>query len=259
MNKISAIIIVKNGENLIKDCINSVSFCDEVIVVDSGSTDKTLDIAKDMGAKVYVLESDDFSALRNFGLEKAAGEWILYVDVDERASLELARDIKYKIVNSKNDYGAYKIKRKNFYLGNYEWPFVEKIERLFRKDKLKGWRGKLHESAIFDGKVGILDGFLLHYSHRDLTSMFDKTIEWSKIEAQLRLAANHPKMSWWRFPRIMLTAFFDSYIRQGGWKAGTAGLIESMYQSFSIFITYARLWEMQNNIKNQNSKIKNTK
>ncbi|MEK7450622.1 MAG: glycosyltransferase family 2 protein [Patescibacteria group bacterium] len=247
MNKISAILIVKDGENLIKDCLSSVAFCDEVIVVDSGSQDKTLNIAKDMGAKVYVLKSDDFSALRNFGLGKAVSEWILYVDVDERVTSELARNIKNQILKIKDpNITAYKIKRKNFYLGNYEWPFVEKIERLFRKDKLKGWRGKLHESPIFEGQAGTLDGFLLHYSHRDITAMLNKTIEWSEVEAQLRLTANHPKMSWWRFPRVMLTAFFDSYIRQGGWKAGTVGLIESIYQSFSIFITYARLWEMQN-------------
>ncbi|MDO8621144.1 MAG: glycosyltransferase family 2 protein [Candidatus Levybacteria bacterium] len=250
MSKVSAIVIVKNGENLIKDCLNSVAFCDEVIVVDSGSNDKTLDIAKNMGAKVYILESDNFSTLRNFGLEKAAGEWVLYVDVDERVSSALQESIKYQMLNIKKEFSAFRIKRKNFYLGSYEWPFIEKIERLFRKDKLKRWEGKLHESPIFDGEVGILDGFLLHYSHRDLTSMLDKTIKWSEVEAQLRLTANHPKMSWWRFPRVMLTAFFDSYIRQGGWKAGTVGIIESIYQSFSIFITYARLWEMQNKIKN---------
>lgn len=253
MSKISAIIIVKNGENLIKDCLDSVSFCDEVIVVDAGSQDKTLDISRDMGAKVYILESDNFSALRNFGLEKATGEWVLYIDVDERVTPSLRDNIKNQISNLKNkDRAAFRIKRKNFYLGNYEWPFIEKIERLFRKDKLKGWEGKLHESPIFEDKVGTLDGFLLHYSHRDLTSMLDKTIEWSEVEAQLRLAANHPKMSWWRFPRVMLTAFFDSYIKQGGWKAGTVGLIESIYQSFSIFTTYARLWEMQNKLKIKN-------
>ncbi len=249
MSKISAIVIVKDGENLIKDCLNSIAFCDEIIVIDAGSKDKTLDIAKNMGAKVYILESDNFSALRNFGLEKSTSEWVLYVDVDERVTSELVRNIKYKISNIKyDDAVAFKIKRKNFYLGSSrknEWPFIEKIERLFRKDKLKGWKGKLHESPIFEGKVGILDGSLLHYSHRDLTAMLNKTIEWSEVEAKLRLAANHPKISWWRFPRVMSTAFFDSYVKQGGWKAGTVGIIESIYQSFSIFITYARLWELQ--------------
>ena len=83
--------------------------------------------------------------------------------------------------------------------------------------------------------------------------MVNKTIEWSKTEAQLRLSINHPKMTWWRFPRVMITAFLNSYIRQGGYKVGMVGLIESVYQSFSMFITYARLWELQNE-KNQNTK-----
>lgn len=76
--------------------------------------------------------------------------------------------------------------------------------------------------------------------------MVEKTNKWSDTEALLRFNSNHPKMTWWRFPRVMLTAFFNSYIRQGGWKAGAVGLIESVYQSFSMFITYAKLWELQN-------------
>lgn len=243
MSKISAVVIAKNAEGLIADCLDSLSFCDEIIVVDAGSDDRTREIAERMGASVFELKSQDFSELRNFGLQKAKGEWLLYVDTDERVSAALAADIKNKIVNSK--YVAYRIRRKNFYLGKNEWPHIEKIERLFKKTHLRGWKGVLHESPIVEGKVGELNGFLLHYTHRDLKAMLDKTIEWSKIEAELRFRARHPKMTWWRFPRVMISAFFDSYIRQGGWKVGTAGLIESIYQSFSIFITYARLWELQ--------------
>ncbi len=75
--------------------------------------------------------------------------------------------------------------------------------------------------------------------------MLNKTIEWSNEEAMARLESNHPKMTWWRFPRVMITAFLGYYVKQGGWKVGTAGLIESIYQSFSAFVTYARLWELQ--------------
>jgi hypothetical protein len=96
---------------------------------------------------------------------------------------------------------AYKLKRKNYYLGENEWPYIEKLERLFKKDKLKGWQGKLHETAVVEGKISELEGFLLHYTHRDLTSMVNKTLEWSKVEAELRFESNHPKMTWWRFPQ----------------------------------------------------------
>ena len=121
------------------------------------------------------------------------------------------------------------------------------MERFFKKDDLEEWYGDIHETARVKGEIGKLEGFLLHFTHTDLTSMVEKTIKWSQVEAALRFNAHHPQMSWWRFYRVMLTAFYDSYIKQKGWKAGTAGLVESIYQSFSMFITYARLWEMQEN------------
>jgi len=247
MTNISAIIISNNAELLIADCIDSVSFCDEILVVDDGSTDKTVDIAKRMGAKVIAEKADSFAEKRNIGLRHAKGEWVLYVDTDERVSKELKlRITNYELQITK--FAAFKIKRKNFYFGNHEWPYIETLERLFKRDHFKGWHGELHESPIVEGKVGELDGFLLHYTHRDLTSMLEKTIIWSQVEAELRLKNNHPKMTWWRFPRVMMTAFWDSYVRQQGWKVGTAGLVESIYQAFSMFITYARLWEMQNKL-----------
>jgi hypothetical protein len=76
--------------------------------------------------------------------------------------------------------------------------------------------------------------------------MIAKTNEWSEIEAQLRFNNDHPIISWWRIFRVMLTAFWQSYVKQSGWKAGTVGLIESIYQAFSMFVTYSKLWEMQN-------------
>ena len=262
MSTISAVIITKNAESLIADCIDSLSFCDEILIIDNSSSDRTGEIANKMGAKVFGRSSDDFSDLRNFGLEKATSEWVLYVDADERATAALAVDIKYRISirQPADKYSAFRVKRKNFYFGSSkknEWPYIERLERLFKKNKLDGWYGRLHESPKVKGEIGELEGYLLHYTHRDLSSMVKKTIEWSKIEAELRLKAGHPKVTWWRFPRVMLTAFFNSYIKQGGWRVGTVGLVESMYQAFSIFVTYARLWEMQQEIKNQKSKIKN--
>ena len=266
MMKISAIVIAKDEEVMIADCLDSLSFCDEIIVVNNLSNDHTVEIAQRMGAKVFDCDSDSFSTLRNFGLKKAGGEWALYVDADERVSAELVAAIKSQISRQrrgsqraanlppkarlakggKSQLAAFKIMRKNFYLGNHEWPKIEKMERLFKKDKLKGWKGELHEGPIVEGQIGEIEGFLLHYTHRNLFEMLEKTIKWSKIEAKLRFDHGHPKMAWWRFPRVMISTFFDYYIRQEGYKVGTAGLIESMYQSFSIFVTYARLWELQN-------------
>ncbi|MBU3978569.1 glycosyltransferase family 2 protein [Patescibacteria group bacterium] len=247
MHKLSAIILTKNSENLIADCIESVSFCDEIIVIDDASSDRTVDLATRLSARVETPDSSskNFSEKRNFGLKKAKNKWILYIDADERVTRELKESVLKVINDPQSEYHAYKILRKNFYLGSHEWPFIESLERLFMRYSLKGWSGEVHETPLFDGKIGELSGFLLHYTHTDLTSMVNKTLVWSQIEAELRFKAHHPAMTWWRFPRVMLTAFYDSYFRQKGYKAGTAGLIESIYQAFSIFITYVRLWEMQ--------------
>ena len=243
MNKISAIIIAKNEQDLIRDCIDSLSFCDEILLIDSGSKDKTKDIAESLGAVIYEINSNDFSEIRNYGLANAKGDWILYIDADERISKDLRKEIEKEITNNK--FGSYLLKRKNFYLGNNEWPYIEKMLRLFRKENITGWKGQLHETPLVTGETGILEGNLLHYTHRDLESMVNKTIAWSSIEAAERFKQNHPQMTWWRFPRVMVGAFLDSYIKQGGYKARTAGFIESTYQAFSIFITYAKLWELQ--------------
>lgn len=246
MTKLSAIILTKNAEAIIADCIDSVSFCDEVILIDDNSSDRTVEIAKMLGAKVYPYTSESFAKKRNLGLKKAKGKWLLYIDADERPSPELITEIKAILERKSDIYSAYRLPRKNYYLGNHEWPTVEKLERLFKKAKLEEWYGDLHETARVNGDIGEIDtGFIKHYTHQDLTSMLNKTIHWSKIEAELRFNTNHPEMSWWRFFRVMLTAFYDSYVKQKGYKAGTAGLVESIFQAYSMFITYARLWEMQ--------------
>lgn len=241
--KLSAVIIAKNAEDLLEDCLKSIDFCDEVIVVDAGSVDNTASLAKKLGARVVKGSDGNFSEQRNIGLKEAKGEWVLYVDTDERVSVELKKSILQAVQGK--IFVAFRIKRQNFYLGNNPWPKIEKLERLFKKTHLEGWYGRLHETARVKGEIGELDGLLLHYTHRDLASMLSKTILWSKTEAELRLSAHHPKIVSWRLIRVMITGFSDSYIKQGGWKAGTMGLIESVYQSYSMFVTYARLWELQ--------------
>jgi glycosyltransferase involved in cell wall biosynthesis len=244
--KLSAIILTKNAEAVIADCIDSVSFCDEIIIIDDNSNDRTPDLAKHMGAHVYNNEEKSFAEKRNFGLKKAKGKWVLYIDSDERVTPELKKSIEAIVDNDKNVANAYRIQRKNFYYGNHEWPYIEKLERLFKRTKLIEWYGDLHETAKVDGEISeIEEGTLLHYTRTSITAMVSKTNQWSEVEAELRQKANHPKMSAWRFFRVMMTGFYGSYIKQEGWRAGTAGLVESIYQAFSMFITYAKLWEKQ--------------
>lgn len=241
---ITAIIITRNEQDNLADCIKTLDFVSEIIVVDNCSSDSTVDIAKGFKSKVYEIAGLDFSYLRNIGKEKAKSEWLLYIDADERVTADLASQIK-KAVGDPKDNNAFSFIRKNYFLGKPS-PKLERMVRLMKKEALIGWQGSLHESPMFVGKAGDLSGYLLHYTHRDLSSMLSKTNEWSDIEAQLLYKSNHPPMAGWRFARIMITSFFRSFVKDGGWKMGAVGLIESTYQAFSNFITYVKLWEKQN-------------
>lgn len=247
--KISAIIITRNEEERIAKCLSSLAWTDEIIVVDNGSTDTTREVAKQHGATIISAgDVCDFAKLRNIGKENAHGEWLLYIDADEVVTPQLAKEIKEAVSRQQSAISGYVIKRKNYYL-SHEWPGVECILRLMRKDALKEWYGELHESPRVQGEAGTLHAPLLHDTHRTLEEMVTKTNEWSRVEAQLRFDVGHPSVVWWRLIRVMLTAFFDSFIKQGGWRAGAVGWIESIYQAFSIFITYAKLWELQQSNK----------
>lgn len=245
--KISAIILTKNDAERIKECLESLTWVDESIVVDNGSTDQTTSIAKRMGAIVITeKESINFAKLRNAGKDKATGDFLLYVDSDERVTRELKEEILglVKTFSPEISPVAYFIQRKNYYLG-HPWPYRDKMERFFWKKGLMSWEGKLHESPRVKGTIGQLRSSLLHNTHRTLEEMLHKTNQWSDIEADLRFRSNHPPVVFWRLMRVMITSFFDSFIKQGGWRAGTTGIIESTFQSYSAFITYAKLWEKQ--------------
>lgn len=250
-NTLSVVIITKNEEREVLDCIKALTFANEVVVVDSESTDQTVKLAKQVGAKVITHRFADFATQRNEGLKRATGNWILYIDADERVSPELAREIELAV--NVETFDVYEIKRQNFYFKKYAWPKIEKMQRLFKKSALSEWHGRVHESPLItSSKIGLLNHPLLHYTHKDLASMVDKTNKWSEIESELLINANHPNMKEWRFIRIMLTKFYESYISQEGWKVGTTGFIESIYQAYSYFIVYAKLWERQKNKTNKN-------
>lgn len=244
--EISIIILAKNEGKRIGACLDSVVWAKEKIVIDNGSIDNTAVIAKNKGAEVVESDAHDFSKLRNLGKEKATCDWIFYIDADEQVPPQLYEeiDLLIKKFNEERSPHSYFVKRENFYLGQ-RWPHRDKILRFFWKPSLVRWEGMLHESAVVEGQTATLENALIHHTHRTLEEMVVKTNDWSALEAILRYEANHPGVTWWRLLRILLTGFLDSFVRQGGWKAGTLGWIESIYQAFSMFITYAKLWELQ--------------
>ena len=244
--KISAIVISKNEEERIGECLKALSFADEVVVVDNGSVDRTVEIAKRKGAKVINLKAGNFSELRNIGAKEATGKWLLYIDADERVTLRLKKEILQQIQN--DEFSAYAIPRRNILLGREMryggwWP--DYVMRLIKKDALKSWRGELHEQPEIRRKTGKLKNPLIHNTHRNLTNMVAKTNEWSEIEARLMYKANHPKMNIARFLSAMFREFWYRAIAKKGFLDGPVGIIEIIYQIFSRFVSYAKLWEMQ--------------
>jgi len=240
---LSAVVLAKNESERIGMCLDALAFCDEILVVDNDSSDNTVSVSREHGAKVIRFHSEDFATLRNEALRHVKGDWIIYVDADEVVGKKLSLQIR-KTIDSSGQGSAYFIYRINYYLG-VRWPGGEWMLRLFRRDALVRWEGKLHETAVTKGKTRRLKGELRHDTHRSLSEMVAKTNSWSETEAALRMSAHHPRITWWRLLRVTLTGFWNSFVRQGGWRAGTVGWIESMYQGFSLFVTYAKLWEMQ--------------
>ncbi|MDO8503292.1 MAG: glycosyltransferase family 2 protein [bacterium] len=245
--KLSVVIIAKNEALKIGDAIESVKgLADEVIVLDGESTDATLSIARKAGARTIQQKGDNYSDWRNQGAKAARGDWIFYLDADERVTPQLKKEMETEIANPR--FSAYAIPRKNIILG-YEmrhggwWP--DYVKRLFKKDALKVWKGELHEEPTFTGNIGHFKEPLIHIKHDNLSEMIEKTNKWSVIEAKLLYKSDHPMMSWWRFLRVMFTELWDRLIVKRGFLDGTQGVIYAIYQMWSKFITYGKLWEMQ--------------
>ena len=246
MNKISVIILTRNVENEIVPALVSAQFADEIIIVDTGSTDNTLDICRKYQVKIIHSPGNNFSKWRNDGAKEAKGDWLLYLDSDERIPLKLAEEI-LKETNSPL-HQAYTISRYEVFLGKHlnHWG-DPRVLRLIEKKSLIKWQGKLHEQPKISGSLGKLNNQLLHLSHKNIDEKVLNTLHWSQTESDLLLKANHPPMVGWRFIRVMLTEFWDRCFRQGLWRDGTEGWIEIIYQLFSKFLTYERLWEKQRN------------
>ncbi len=247
MKGITVIIPTRDDGDVIADAIRSVkTIAEEVLVVDANNDNKTHDIAVKLGARVIKHHFKDFSDQRNYAILNATTPWVFYLDSDERATPEFCSEIQEVVAryDEESNIGGFFINRKTFYFG-HDWHFEDRVQRLFYRKKFIEWKGKVHETPHIKGEYGVIASPVLHFTHRNLSQMVRKTNEWSEYEAKLRFESSHPPIVAWRFIRVMTSEFVNSYIKNKGYKNGTYGLIEAIYQAFSIFITYAKLWEMQ--------------
>lgn len=247
---LSIIILIKNNQDQIRDCLKTVLWADEVMLVDTGSTDNTIKIAKKMVSDVRVIKTEggSFDAWRNLGRKSAKGEWVFYVDSDERVTKKLKKEIQSLIINHQSSAIAFRIPRKNYYFGRrvkYGGSWPDYVTRLFKKDKLIKWTGIIHESPKFKGKLGTFKNPLIHKTHKSMSKCLKKSIEWTKKEAELFYKAGHPRVTWWRVLKVGTCEFLKRAVFLQGFRDGTVGIVEALVQSYNRMMVYIYLWEMQ--------------
>ena len=244
---ISAVVITKNEEKNIKDCLSTLDWADEIIVIDSHSKDRTREIAEKIGARVYLCDKKAFDEMRNLGSKKATGNWLLYVDADERVSDKLREEILSK-VKDESCFSAYRIPRLNMFFGHpmkHGGWYPDYQTRLFKKSELKTWFGAIHESAKVEGEIGKLDNHFIHLTHLSISQCFKKSAVWTEMEAELFNRAGHPKVTIFHLVKVSFSEFIDRVILKRGMLDGTVGWLEGIIQAYNKFLVYAQLWEKQ--------------
>lgn len=248
-NMISALAITFNEEEHIERYIKSLSFADEIIIIDSFSTDKTVEIAKELGAKVVQREFDNFSNQKNYAISLAKHNWIVFFDLDEDISTDLAEEIQNKLKFGSNTI-AYKVKRNFHFMGKrikYSGFQNDAVIRIFKKENAK-YNGKsVHETLEVDGKVETLKTRSNHFSYKGFDAYNQKLTDYSKLQAEMLYKKNlRPNMyhflfrPWYRF--------FHQYFIKLGFLDGKEGFILAYCSGFAVYKRYIQLWTMYRNI-----------
>lgn len=252
MKKISAAIITFNEEKNIKRCIDSLDFCNEIVVVDSLSSDKTCEIAKELGAKVIDQKFLGHIDQKQLAVDNCTNEWILSLDADEEVSTELREEL-INLLQSDLKSDAYEMPRVSFHLGRWirhgGW-YPDKKIRLFNKSKAH-WGGyNPHDKVIVNGSVGKLKGDLKHYVFKDLRHNIDTNNSYSSIMAE-DLDKNGKNFSYTKLFLKPVGKFLEVYLYKRGFLDGMPGFIIAVGAAYSMFLKFAKLWEIQKVQKNK--------
>jgi glycosyltransferase involved in cell wall biosynthesis len=243
--KLSAIIITRNEAANLPDCLASLAFCDEVIVVDNASTDATAAIAAEVGARVVLKpEFAGFGLQKQAALEQASGDWVLSIDADERVPDALAREIRSAIAGGVH--AGFRINRRTFFLGRYlrhgGW-YPDRVLRLARRAAARFTADAVHERLEVSGSVGNLDTDMLHMSYRSIDDVLAKQRRYALLSAQARRARGAPGGLAAALARSVV-AFFKHYLLQLGLLDGSRGLVASLARAQETFWRYLAVgWE----------------
>ncbi len=243
---LSAVIIAKDEEATIEKLVGSLSFCDEVVVIDNNSSDQTEKWAKAAGAIVYEDKTEgDFSHLRNYGLEKAQGDWILFVDADETVSKELAGEIK-QVIDEKKSINVYAIKRRDFFWGkelNFGEPYSiahQGIIRLIKKGT-GSFEGRVHETFKTTEQIAILKNHLLHNAHSGVADFLKNINHYSTIRAH-ELFERKEKVTIFHIVFFPIFKFIYTFFLRLGFRDGPAGFVYCFLMSFHSYLVRTKLY-----------------
>lgn len=241
-------VICQDEAARIEACLDALAFCDEIVVVDSGSTDGTLDLVRAKGARLFERPWGGMNDQKDYGRQQARGRWVLNVDADEVVSPELAREVR-AIADRGDDGGpaAYRIPFRNYFRD--QWVrgcgyHPDHHVRLVRGDRAR-WdvERPAHDRVLVDGETGTLRGAIEHYSFESVDDFLGKSKRYARasaLDAFRRGRRAGPATiavhSGWRF--------FKAYVLQAGWRDGALGLVIAGLQAYEVFQKYARLWEL---------------
>ncbi|MFH0953797.1 MAG: glycosyltransferase family 2 protein [Verrucomicrobiota bacterium] len=245
--KISACVTAGNEEQKIRRCLQSLTWCDEIVVVDSFSTDRTVEISKEFTDRVYQHEWLGYVGQKNLIREMARSPWILFLDADEEVSPELREEILARFETVTDPYVGFQFPRQVYFLGKWirhgEWYPDIKL-RLFRKDRGFSAGQEPHDHVVVDGPVQTLKGHLRHYTYDDIREHLETINRYSGITAQEKFRQGE-RFRWRHILFRPLLRFLRAYVLRHGFLDGTQGLIIASISAFGVFMKYAKMWELQ--------------
>jgi len=255
MEKITAIIPTFNEEVNIKEAIESVQWCDEIIVVDSFSRDRTVEIVKSFSAvRLLEHEYEHSAAQKNWTIPQATHPWIFLLDADERPTPELVEEIKTVVKNGSN-YSGFWMYRRNHFMGkriNYSGWQSDKVIRLFKRDECRYQSKHVHAEIEAKGEIGFLKQKLIHYTYKDLPSYLkkaDRYTTWGALDRFYSFSRSGRTIG---LPYLMLRPFgrfLRHYFLRLGILDGTHGFVVSALSATNVFIRGLKIWRLQNGEK----------
>ncbi len=248
MKPLSVVIIAKNEERNIRRCLESVSWADEIVLIDSGSEDMTTEIAREYGVNVFVCPWNGYGAAKKEGVDRAAGDWILSVDADEEVPPALRDEIQKMLSIETSDAGFF-VKRKTMFLGRWikhcGW-YPDRVLRLFRKSQGNFNDAVVHEKVVIEGAIGVLTNELLHYSYPSLEDYFRK-FGWYTTLGASEAARRGVKAGWFDITVKPILSFFSHYIIRQGFRDGVEGFMISVLSAIAVMVKYAKVREINRN------------